>query len=1041
MKRIPSHRGSALLIVLGMLSFMIISAVGFAAYMRYSRQPSSFLRRTTSTRHLVKAGLAEAMDTIDRAINNNPYPGVGTATSSKSPTLYNGWHHRVFTGLNTALTTTDSDTNTANPLCLEALAYIPPPLVNEARYFSRFVQSTKWQSLGFDSGRYSWLALDVSDYFDINRLMADKPRNSSPARRISLAYLFENTKHTGQSENPAQWDEFMKTFRGDPDENTLTFKQIKSKEPLISVGDFSLALGAKGEVAGFSSPFYDYLTRGSSAGGFYGTSSEADEERLRRMTFLTDSLLPASAAETHQTPNGDTIRDLNDSQYQPFKIDLLHQPGRTTLASFVPDVGATMQDAQEWVKHLSGLGCAILFDYLDTDHYPISLAIPTTERVPMVCGIQPVVEGSKFNVTKKMDPEGDGEDAVNVQSGDDNSRVVRKTVKYSIAAGDLGQGLMGGSVNTLVAFPFLHQRDEDQDDGKGYAVDARFSFFLSTEEMSLRTGNNDDLIHMKDKNITTAFDKNGGILHVNAREQSLSPFTKVKEATDAVRRVSNLRLNEGAQACSQLALDGNELLVVTYEWTQTKQGSGGLQGTTSWAPGWSATVWENTDNIVEATCNIRPVKKDGSADPDLNNALSLVKGGYDNGKDIWLNAAVTVRVKKDGRTVDMVPACVMDDRIQNDANLGPLGSGGGGSVAAMLGGWNFPMMRFDTGVKFRLSLKGLNEMSEQKVELSPKGALVSDPRWNHAPEHWFAYDAEINEQAWLQNNRASDGGRDQDDIFLATSDAGYLQSVYELAFLPRLTNLETYGNSSVIGNMDSLQNASLTTIPAGFGNTLNQGLVWREYDPFTDAGRQAFETIPRESAGTGFRINPYSDSTNVLMAAFANTPLDWNRASTNIVEGQDYKESTTAKDFNSKKAFNEYTSGSKLAWEDLEKVASRFRDLTRSSGNWETAWQNMSWSDSGDRFCGIDLSDKSDDLWSVDRKFLYGFWRECFAAKQQLFLIFVRAEPMMMGGESNGQVPPQLGARAMALVWRDPTESKDDKTPHQMRVLFYRQFE
>ena len=47
---IRARRGSALLIVLGMISFMVISAVAFSAYMRYSRLPSSFLRRSSSSR-------------------------------------------------------------------------------------------------------------------------------------------------------------------------------------------------------------------------------------------------------------------------------------------------------------------------------------------------------------------------------------------------------------------------------------------------------------------------------------------------------------------------------------------------------------------------------------------------------------------------------------------------------------------------------------------------------------------------------------------------------------------------------------------------------------------------------------------------------------------------------------------------------------------------------------------------------------------------------------------------------------------------------
>ena len=60
-----SRRGSALLIVLGMLSFMIVSAVAFSVYMRMSRAPSSFLRRNIATSDLVKAALARAIEDID----------------------------------------------------------------------------------------------------------------------------------------------------------------------------------------------------------------------------------------------------------------------------------------------------------------------------------------------------------------------------------------------------------------------------------------------------------------------------------------------------------------------------------------------------------------------------------------------------------------------------------------------------------------------------------------------------------------------------------------------------------------------------------------------------------------------------------------------------------------------------------------------------------------------------------------------------------------------------------------------------------------
>lgn len=49
--------GSALLIVLGVLAFLTVSAVAFSAFMRRSRMPSSYLRRSVASRELAKAAL------------------------------------------------------------------------------------------------------------------------------------------------------------------------------------------------------------------------------------------------------------------------------------------------------------------------------------------------------------------------------------------------------------------------------------------------------------------------------------------------------------------------------------------------------------------------------------------------------------------------------------------------------------------------------------------------------------------------------------------------------------------------------------------------------------------------------------------------------------------------------------------------------------------------------------------------------------------------------------------------------------------------
>ena len=1038
MRRTSSQRGSALLIVLGMLSFMIISAVGFAAYMRYARQPSSFLRRTASTRQLTKAALAQAIDQIDLAIGNNPHPGVGQARTAGMP--YNGWVHRVFTGTNTVPNDSMYDYTVA-PLCLEALAYIPPPLVNEARYWSRLTPTAVWQPMSFDAGRFSWCAIDVSDYLDINRLMADRPRSSAPRGRISLAYLFENERHTSAGTGADKWDKFMKTFRGEPNEDTLCFEKIKSLEPLISVADLNLAMGSS-TFGDFKSYFYEYIEGGSGGkNGFYGSRSEKDEETVRRMTFVTDSLFPMPAPGQQKTEDGDTVYDLNDGQYQPFKIDRLMQEGRTSLFSFVPDIGSTMQRASDWAEFLSGLGCAALFDYLDTDHIPVSLAIPTTERVPMICGIRPQFDGSSFAVMKRLEPAGDGPNDVKVVKGDEKTRTVQKTVKYNIESSKFLPAFMAGDVRTLVTFPFAHERADDVT----FTMDGRFSLFFSSEEMNLRTGEMNDVLHLDSTTIgDSGLDPNTGLLNVKLREQSLGAFKSIRRPEDAVKEFGN-SLREGQGLGQMLSREGNEVLTVTFEWQQTRpdENAGGVVAQGEWQPAFNASIWEHPEKYaIEARCNLRPLRANGMKDPDLEqaNVLKLVQGGYDSGKDIWLNAGVWLRIKDDkGKVVDMVPACVFDDQSQNNLNVRQMGR-----VAQDVGGLQYPIFRFDTGVRFRLSLKGLDTLSEQQIKLEPEGALVADPRWNHAPEHWFAHSGTLTKETWLQNNHVGENGRDP-DIFMATSDAGYMQSAYELAFLPRLCNRFSLKDAR-FGDMQSLAQTNMRRIPERFEDAVNSGLAWRTYDPFTDEGREDFALIPRTSAGAGFKVNPYSDSTNVLMAAFANTPIDWNRASTNIVEGEEYDPSQSAATFNKKYAFNEYATGTRLYWEDLETIAGRLIQKTHGEHkNWKTAWQELGWNASADNFCGIDMQDSEDRLWWTDRKFLYGFWRDCFEAKQQLFLVFVRTEPMMMGNEGSGKVRPQLGARAMAVVWRDPTESADRRggipAPHQTRVLFYRQFE
>ena len=286
MRKVQFRRGSALLIVLGMLSFVLISAIAFSAYMRYSRLPSSYLRRTSASRLLAKAAMAEAIDCIDTAMGNDLTPGapinndqagvIGGQTTGNLPRyrgegddpVYNCWLNRCFIGANDL----ESVGDTASVLSMEALAYIPPPLINVARYYSRRSPAATWHTMGFDAGRFAFAALDVSDYFDVNRVRCNPSdpdgnaisgRNSSDDGRITLAHIFE--KHSKDD----AWDAFVDKYV-DPEDKTAV--------PFVSMADLNLAMNKNGFKEW--SPFCQFVEGG---GQF------EDNSHIRELTFITDS--------------------------------------------------------------------------------------------------------------------------------------------------------------------------------------------------------------------------------------------------------------------------------------------------------------------------------------------------------------------------------------------------------------------------------------------------------------------------------------------------------------------------------------------------------------------------------------------------------------------------------------------------------------------------------------------------------------------------------------------------------------------------------
>ncbi len=1029
MKQVSSHRGSALLIVLGILSFMIVSAVAFSAFMRSARLPSSYLRRTVASRQLIKAALANAIDKIDQGIGNNPHPGVGTVGG-------NTWQSRVYMGAPGSMLTEDEMDLTIPVLTVEGLAYLPPPLVNEVRYYSRRSPTARWQALDFDAGRYAFCAVDVSDYLDVNRLTASEPRSSAAAQRISLGYLFEE-----EGGDPQKWDKWLEGLRT-PAAQGIGFS-YDEKVPLVSLADFNLQLGATGQDSGLKSPFYEY---------FGNKNQQAFDTIDPRMTFVTDSYLP-------NPPTTNTVFDLSTPEGQPFQSDFMDGSRKRSFGDIFDLAEQEGSSARYFRDKLSLLGLICLCDYLDQDQVPISLAIPSVERIPMLCAIQPKMEDATLSV-KEASPNGEAltdENGNALGSEEGETRRVFQKVSYYLNGIDKLTGL-----TALYAYPFAHA---DGSSSSTYTIDGRLSLFFTVGEdadsLKFRTSSNADQNMLR----FTAEDSEKNTAEITGTGLINIPFEGQKSfAPNATESSAVVEVPLPTPAADALAWDTKPFLEIIYswdaEWKELDTGEGGSYFPSSWK-----TALKDQDKygfeVHQVTSSMPPIHSNGIAytSEELTKKIQALPP-TDGTIDFKLNAAVWVRALQGDTTVDLVPACILDDQefLEVDNTSEPM-------LAQELGK-TYPLLHFDLGTGVTLSndpekglMAGLKTVAAVNtpaaVKPNPAVLFIDDPRYNHAPENWKSEPGltSLSPEQWVQktsaHTRSDDNANADADIFLATSDQGYLQSVYELAFLPRLTNIplginENDSNYFLPGSQvaTGLYKSPMAPRDNYEAAAVHQALMWGSYQPYFD-DYEAIKNMNEKvvSGDCGFRINPYTDSLNVMMAVFANTPLDWRCCSTNTTSS----------------TVNQIWDEAKFPWDDLEGIADAAMKKFRLASDWNDAWKTL-WQEFEDSYTGSASAEGgashafgdypvSAKLNSADRKYLYGFWTDCFAAKQQLFLVFVRAEPLMMGGGEGSHIPPQLGARAVALVWRDPaptpTEKEGNSTgyPHRTRVLFYKQLD
>ena len=162
-----SRRGVALIIVLGLLGLLLISAVSFAVLMRTERNAATNYRHTSSARQMLFASLARAIEAIDADIGDDLCPAwtnrtviVGSGSSTnRTP---DGMLFSYFDPGGT-----DQDPVVARLLTTDVMTYIP------ALYHRRLTEAIynppEWTPFNYDGsviGRYAYAIIDTSGLLD-----------------------------------------------------------------------------------------------------------------------------------------------------------------------------------------------------------------------------------------------------------------------------------------------------------------------------------------------------------------------------------------------------------------------------------------------------------------------------------------------------------------------------------------------------------------------------------------------------------------------------------------------------------------------------------------------------------------------------------------------------------------------------------------------------------------------------------------------------------------------------------------------------------
>lgn len=421
-----SKRGSALLIVLGLLSFLLISAVAFSISMRTEHSAAAAYRRSLQARELLATAFANAQATLDSALQRQQTDNGFDRNNTDTYTIANLAPFKYTEADNLYGRLIASIPNSGNTpadhayLLDEAVMSHVPPYVADAVYraleendfpnaSAGETVSGEYDGYGIDTaaywraikatvpkvensssdiddvktttvGRMAWAIINLSDSIDINAIGSASTQRGLGLTGSELGFGTEDSNVTtfdlfdSASDVSDQSAVDLPTFVSNAD---LAQYAAMSTNSMLITDDGGVYPYSWVSAVEKDGPSDEYFFSPFSVYSFYPSTKRADENGA-----IDDSASSGSSTVTTDPVSCNDLTESNLTQGGTVANNL----GYLYNIAFYGSKSGSDDDSDNFVR--------LLFDYLDKDSVPnawggtpeesAANSVPTVENVPML---------------------------------------------------------------------------------------------------------------------------------------------------------------------------------------------------------------------------------------------------------------------------------------------------------------------------------------------------------------------------------------------------------------------------------------------------------------------------------------------------------------------------------------------------------------------------------------------------------------------------------------------------------------------------------